>query len=81
MNDKEIIIYTSGMELPQLPGDNFFHSAELFHIYEQTPRHSPMMVVARNADGTMAGCMLAVVRWGRGAMPWRALIASNSSLA
>lgn len=50
------------MELPQLPGDNFFHSAELFHIYEQTPRHSPMMVVARNADGTMAGCMLAVVR-------------------
>ena len=62
MNDLSIMIYTSGMEIPELGGSDFFHSTELFHIYERTPRHSPLMAVAKYADGREAGHMLAVVR-------------------
>ena len=62
VNDVSIIVYTNREELPELQSRDFFHSSELFHIYEDTPRHSPFMVVARCADGRVAAHLLAVVR-------------------
>ena len=62
MNDISIIVCTNSVELADLGIGDFFHSSELFRIYEKTPRHSPIMVVARCADGRVAAHMLAVVR-------------------
>lgn len=62
MKDVSIIVYNSGEELPAFESTDFFHSVELFHTYEETPCHSPMMVVARGADGNILAHLLAVVR-------------------
>ena len=32
--------------IPDLPGNNTFHSKELFQIYEATPGYSPLLIVA-----------------------------------
>lgn len=63
MNDVRISIITRGGDLPPLEGAGLFHSAELFRLYERTPRHSPLMVVASRADGTVVARLLATVRW------------------
>ena len=62
MKEVTVAVYSSSKELPSCEGKVFFHSSELFRIYENTPRHSPMMAVARRSDGTVAGHILAVVR-------------------
>lgn len=69
MNDVSAIVYTSRDELPKLDAGDFFHSADLFDIYCETPRHSPLMVVARRTDGTVCGHLLAVVRSRSSWMP------------
>ncbi len=63
MNEPEITIYTRSEDLPLLSGDNIFHSASLFKLYEQTPRLKPYMVVATDDDGRVIGHLLAVVRY------------------
>ncbi len=62
MKEWNIDILTNSSALPEVPSVNFFHSRQLFLIYEQTPRHSPYMVIAKDGDGTIDACMLAVVR-------------------
>jgi hypothetical protein len=42
--------------------NNFFHSAELFHILEKTPGQWPYMAVATDEEGRIVGHLLAQVR-------------------
>ena len=62
MNDLQIKIYTHSKDLPVMPCRNLFHSVELFRLYEQTPRHTPYMVVAQTAGGDVLAHLLAVTR-------------------
>ena len=62
VNDISIIICTDSEELPEFQASDFFHSSELFRIYKDTPRHRPVMVVARCAEGRVAAHLLAVIR-------------------
>lgn len=57
-------IYTSGDTLPEgLMKDNFFHSPQLFALFQQTPRHRPYMVTLFDDNGSLLAQMLAVVRY------------------
>lgn len=58
----KILTVTKSADMPQMQCRNFFHSVELFNIAEQTPRHSPIMIVAENEDGEVKAHMLAIVR-------------------
>ena len=70
MNDVSIHIYAHSEDLPKgLMEDDFFHSPQLFDMLEQTPRQSPRMLVATNADGRIVGQLLASVRWRRSLLP------------
>ena len=63
MNEPMVNIYSSIDELPAgLRRDNFFHSPQLFELYRQTPRFKPYMLTVEEADGTVLGQLLAVVR-------------------
>ena len=57
-----ITIYSKGETLPPMTCNNFFHSAELFHIVENTPAEAPYMAVATNEDGHVCAHMLAITR-------------------
>lgn len=58
-----VFVVTRSEELPPLWEGSLFHGPRLFGLYERTPRHSPRMVVAADADGTPLARLLAVVRW------------------
>lgn len=62
MQSYQVRLFTSGEELPEMTCHNFFHSAELFHIIEKTPGQKPYMGVATDANGRVAGHILAIVR-------------------
>ena len=62
MKEWKIDILTSSSALPEWTSRDFFHSRQLFLIYEQTPRHSPFMVIANDENGRGVACLLAVVR-------------------
>ena len=49
--------------MPELEGDNFFHSKRLFEILEKTPRQRPYMVVVRDENGQIVSHMLAFLRY------------------
>ena len=68
MDNYKIEIYTHSADMPDVQGEDFFHSAELFRMYEQTPRHKPLMVVTLGKGGVQ-GHMLAVVSYKWGLMP------------
>lgn len=57
----ELNTYRRSEEIPALPGNNTFHSTELFRVLEQTPGYKPMLVVA-NVDGTPVGKLLCATR-------------------
>lgn len=48
-------------DMPDLPGDNLFHSTELFQILERTPGFTPRMIVAYEGN-TPVGKLLCVIR-------------------
>lgn len=50
----KLTTYYHGSDLPDLPGSNTFHSAELFRIYEATPGYTPIMIVATDGDSVIA---------------------------
>ena len=57
-------IYTSNDELPEgLAGTDFFHSATLFRLCRQTPRHRPYMVVVEQEGQGIVAQLLALVRY------------------
>ena len=62
MKEWKIDILTNSSALPQWTSEDFFHSRQLFLIYEQTPRHSPYMVLAKDENDTIVACLLTVVR-------------------
>ena len=57
----QLTIYRAGSNIPALPGNNTFHSTELFHIYEATPGYTPLLVVA-SLNGQPVAKLLGVVR-------------------
>lgn len=56
-----LVTYSTGADIPSLPGNNLFHSVELFRVFEQTPGYSPFMVVAYQSQQP-AACLLSVIR-------------------
>lgn len=42
--------YYRGEDIPNLPGNNIFHSKELFLMYEATPGYTPILIVASEKD-------------------------------
>lgn len=64
----EIITHSS--QLPELSDANFFHSAEMFRILEQSPGMSPCMVTVRDeATGRVVSHLLAMLRRRGSLMP------------
>lgn len=53
--------YQKGSVIPPLPGNTLTHSTELFHIYEQTPGYTPILIVATEDERPIAK-LLAVIR-------------------
>ena len=71
VNECCIDIYTKSKDLPTLLEGNYFHSRELFIIYEQTPGCIPYMVVVSNKEGqTLAQLLVAVNRKGNWFPPY-----------
>ena len=57
----KLTTYYHGKDIPDLPGNNTFHSKELFQIYEATPGYSPLLIVATE-DGKPVARLLAAIR-------------------
>ncbi|MCR4765205.1 MAG: GNAT family N-acetyltransferase [Bacteroidaceae bacterium] len=53
--------YYRGSHVPELPGNDTFHSSALFHIFEGTPGCNPILLTI-SEDGVVLGKMLAVVQ-------------------
>lgn len=60
----KLTTYYQGKEIPDLPGNNTFHSKELFRIYEATPGYTPLLIVATDNGKTVAK-LLAAIRKAR----------------
>lgn len=53
--------YHHSRNIPELPGNNFFHSKELFIVYENTKDYTPILIVATDGNQVL-GKMLATIR-------------------
>ena len=62
MKGIKVRIISKQKELPAMTDGNFFHSAELFKIIEQTPGHTPYMAVATDSTDGQVAHMLAIIR-------------------
>ncbi len=69
MSELTTRIYTKGDELPEMTCRNFFHSTELFHVCEQTPRLRPYMVVVEDENGQVVCHLLAMLRYRSSLFP------------
>ena len=63
MNSIQVTIYERADKLPELSGDNFFHSPQLMQLCQQTPRQKPLMAVATADDGHVVGHLLGITRY------------------
>ncbi len=63
MKATKVTIYEHTKDLPALPDNNFFHSSQLMHLCERTPRHKPLMAVVTSDDGHIEGHLLCIVRY------------------
>lgn len=61
MKPIRLLTYQKGDLLPSLPDSSFSHSTTLFHIYEQTPGYSPILIVAFIGEQVVAQ-WLSVIR-------------------
>ncbi len=57
----KLTTYYHGNDLPELPGNNTFHSNELFRIYEATPGYKPLLIIA-SENGRPIAKLLAAIR-------------------
>lgn len=57
----KLTTYYRGSDIPELPGNNAFHSIELFRIYEATRGYTPLLIVA-SEDGKPVAKLLTAVR-------------------
>lgn len=70
MSEYTTRIYTKGDLLPEMTCRNFFHSAELFHVCEQTPRLRAYMVVVEEEESGKVVChLLAMLRYRSSLFP------------
>lgn len=53
--------YYRGKDIPELPGNNIFHSKDLFLLYEAASGYTPLMIVA-SEEGKIVGKLLSVLR-------------------
>lgn len=53
--------YYRGEDIPELPGNNVFHSKDLFLLYEAASGYTPVFIVA-SEQGKIVGKLLAVLR-------------------
>ena len=53
--------YYCSENIPSLPGNNFFHSKELFTVYENTKGYIPILIVATDGE-VVLGKLLAAIR-------------------
>lgn len=53
--------YYHGKDIPELPGNNIFHSKDLFQFYEAASEYTPVMIVA-TIEGRPIAKLLAVIR-------------------
>lgn len=53
--------YYHGVDIPDLPGTNVFHSKEMFLLYEAAPGYTPILIVA-TLDNKPVAKMLSVLR-------------------
>lgn len=58
----KLTTYYKGKEIPDLPGNNTFHSKELFQIYEATPGYTPLLIVATDDGKTVAKLLAAICK-------------------
>lgn len=56
-----LLTYQKSTDIPPLPGNDLFHSVELFKVFEQTPGYAPLMIVACE-EGKPIACLLSVIR-------------------
>ncbi|MBQ2192551.1 MAG: GNAT family N-acetyltransferase [Prevotella sp.] len=68
MSELQVHIYSKGDKLPTLTCHNFFHSEELFHVCENTPRMRPYMVVIQDEDKPVCH-LLAILRYRSSLFP------------
>lgn len=57
----KLTTYYAGSQIPELPGNNTFHSTALFRLYEETPGYRPVLIVA-SLEGRPVAKLLAVLR-------------------
>lgn len=62
MQSLRVDIYSNSADLPEMEYKDFFHSKSLFEVYEQTPAHSPLMVVVSDENDTILCHLLAIIR-------------------
>ena len=56
----KLTTYYRGKDIPDLPGNNTFHSKELFQIYESTPGYTPLLIVATEKGRPVARLLAAI---------------------
>jgi len=69
MENVRVKLITRSEQLPEMPCDSFFHSAEFFDIAEKTPYYEPCMAVAEDARGNVVGHLLGIVCRHRTLLP------------
>ena len=57
----KLTTYYRSKDIPDLPGQNTFHSKDLFVVYENTKGYTPLLIVATDGDKVM-GKILAAIR-------------------
>lgn len=57
----KLTTYHASSPLPDLPGENTFHSNELFRVYAATPNYTPILLTA-SEDDHLLGKLLVVVQ-------------------
>lgn len=61
MKSIQLMTYRRESTLPPLPGHSLSNSSALFHVYEQTPGYTPILIVA-SIQGKPVARLLAVIR-------------------
>lgn len=44
------------------PNGNIFHTPQMYAVYLNTPKFTPVVLLAKNQKGTVVGCLMAVVQ-------------------
>ena len=56
----KLTTYRRGSNLPELPGESFFHSNRLFEIYAKTPGFTPLLITATDDNQILAKILVGI---------------------